>query len=75
MGFDKNIDIVLSYILAYISYISSQKKILSFQEQLLTQILLTNYYMSFQRTFYVKLREQACIPANGRFWSELKWSV
>ena len=34
MGFDKNIDIVLSYILAYISYISSQKKILSFQEHI-----------------------------------------
>ena len=34
MGFDKNIDFVLSYILAYISYISSQKKILSFQEHI-----------------------------------------
>ena len=34
MGFDENIDIVLSYILAYISYISSQKKILSFQEHI-----------------------------------------
>ena len=75
MSFDKMISIFLSYILAYISYICSQKKIFWVSNSSLTQILVSIYHISFQRTFCVKLREQACMSGNGKFWSGIKWSV
>ena len=33
------------------------------------------YHISFQRTFCVKLREQACMSGNGKFWSVLSGSA
>ena len=70
------IGIFLSYILAYISYISSKKKkIFWVSNSSLTQILVNIYHISFQRTFCVKLREQACMSGNGKFWSGIKLSV
>ena len=72
----KMIDIVLSYVPAYISYVSSKNKFwVSKNIDLLTQISVTSHHMSFQRTFCVKLSEQACMSAHGRFWSEIKRSV
>ena len=65
------IGIFLSYILAYISYISSKKKkdILSFQQQSDSNFGKHLPYILF---FFVKLREQACMSGNGKFWSGIK---
>ena len=60
-----------------IHFIHSQpkKKIFWVSNSRLTQSLVNIYHISFQRTFCVKLREQACMSGNGKFWSVIKQSV
>ena len=52
--------------------ISRKKKIKNFQEHIDSNF--SKQLPSFQRTFAWN-REQVCISANGRFWSEVKWWV
>ena len=50
------------------------KKVLSFQQHSDSNFG-NQSFQSFQRTFCVKLMEQACMSANERFWSEIKRSI
>ena len=74
MSFDKN-DSYRLILYSSIHLIHFQQKRFWVSNNILTLISVTSNHMSFQRTFCVKLMEQACMSANERFWSEIKRSI
>ena len=66
---------IIIYSSTHFIHFQPKKSIFLVSNSKLTQILVNIYHMSFQRTFCVKLREQASMSQNGRFWSGIKWSV
>ena len=67
-------DLYFLFIYSSIHFIHFQQKRAWVSKNILTQISVTSNHMSLQRIFCLKLREQACMAAYGRFWSEIKQS-